>query len=363
MANMNNTYQPDYAVPPGWLVQEILEERGWSMRDLASYCDRSPKLISEIIAGKAPIGADTAIQFEKVLKVDARVWVNMEAQYRLALAREEEAEELEEYIEWAKRFPIRELIKFGVLKDNLKDVDLVKEIIEFFGLAGFKAWEKKYCSDNAAVAFRHSPSFKSSPEALSAWLRIGEIAAEEKLCPEYNEADFKKVLREIKGLSLLGPEKFCPMMKEMCASAGVIFLLVPPLPGVRLSGIARWLSPGKAVIQQTLRHKTNDHFWFTFFHEAAHILLHSKKDVFIDVEGQNIDKEEAEANEWSANFLIAKNELAVFAKGSNFTMSAVKSFARQQGIAPGIVVGQLQKCGIIPWNSLNSLKERYEWKI
>ncbi len=102
-------------------------------------------------------------------------------------------------------------------------------------------------------------------------------------------------------------------MQELCNAAGVALVLVPELPKTHLCGAARWLTPRKALIQQSMRHKSNDHFWFTFFHEAGHILLHSKKDVFID-EGKPTDTaEETEANEWAKTFLVPQGHRSAFA--------------------------------------------------
>jgi hypothetical protein len=143
----------------------------------------------------------------------------------------------------------------------------------------------------------------------------------------------------------------------------VVFLLIKPFSRLRLSGVARWLVPGKGIIQQTLRHKTNDHFWFTFFHEAAHLLLHSRKALFID--GEKLpgdDKEEAEANHWAANLLVPQQEIEKFVSAGSFDLESVTMFSEKIDVAPGIVVGQLQNRKAVPWNSpLNHLKLPFEW--
>ena len=92
MARAINQFRPDYAVPLGWVLEERLEVQGISHAEFARRCARSPKLISEIIAGKAPLEPETALQFEKVLGVDAGVWLGIESDYRLHRARENEAE-------------------------------------------------------------------------------------------------------------------------------------------------------------------------------------------------------------------------------------------------------------------------------
>ena len=82
---------PDIAIPPGELLAEEIEARGMSQRDLAALMRRPPQVISEIIRGRKAITPRTAIEIEQALGTPASVWVGLEAQYRLALARQEVA--------------------------------------------------------------------------------------------------------------------------------------------------------------------------------------------------------------------------------------------------------------------------------
>ncbi len=88
MAAATNQFRPDHAVPPGWILAERLEVEGISPAGFARRCGRSPKLISEIMSGKAPLDPGTALQFEKVLGVDAGIWLGIESDYRSHRARE-----------------------------------------------------------------------------------------------------------------------------------------------------------------------------------------------------------------------------------------------------------------------------------
>ena len=90
MTHQTNTYQPDYATAPGVLLREYLETQGLSQAEFARRCGRSPKLISEILSAKAPILPRTALAFERVLGLDASIWLGLENDYRLHLARQEE---------------------------------------------------------------------------------------------------------------------------------------------------------------------------------------------------------------------------------------------------------------------------------
>ena len=83
--------ESDLAIPPGELLAEELEARGMTQRDLATLMGRPPKVISEIVRGRKAITPRTAIEIEEALGTPASVWVGLEAQYRLALARQEVA--------------------------------------------------------------------------------------------------------------------------------------------------------------------------------------------------------------------------------------------------------------------------------
>ncbi len=359
MVTATNQYKPDYAVSPGWLLEERLEVQGISHAEFARRCGRSAKLISEIIAGKAPLEPETAIQFEKVLGVDASIWLGIESDYQLHRAREAEAKEAAAAVDWAKAFPVRELVKRACFPRPESDADAVSKLLAFFGVGSIDAWIGRYSLAN--VAFRHSPSFKSNKAALVTWLRLGEIEAERQDCAEYNERRFRQAVRDIRGLTRQPVGAALQQTERLCNEAGVALALVPPLPKTALSGAARWLTPRKAVIQLSARHKSDDHLWFSFFHEAAHVLLHSKKQIFVDEAFGEDAGLEAEANEWASNILIPQRPWEQFIAAPLFSEVAVQEFADEQGIAPGIVVGMLQHQRLLPWTHLNGLKVRLTW--
>ncbi|MCY3878901.1 MAG: ImmA/IrrE family metallo-endopeptidase [Rhodobacteraceae bacterium] len=360
MVTVTNEFSPDYAVPPGWILKDRLESEGISQAEFARRCGRSPKLVSEIISGKAPLEPGTALQFEKVLNVDAGIWLGIESGYRLHRAREAEARKAAASAEWVKAFPVQDLVKRGCFQRPKSDVETVSGLLAFFRVGSVDAWTARYGMAN--VAYRHSPKFKSGEAALATWLRLGEIAAERQECADFDGRQFEQGLQSIRRLTREPIVEAFRQTMKLCNEAGVALALIQPLPKTALSGAAWWLSPRKAVIQLTARHKSDDQLWFSFFHEAAHILLHSKKGVFIDGIRGNDTEQEIEANEWASNFLVPKPAWDRFAESSPRKAHIVREFADAQGIAPGIVVGMLQHEGLLPWTHLNGLKIRLSWK-
>jgi hypothetical protein len=240
-------------------------------------------------------------------------------------------------------------------------VEQVRELLRFFGIASPDQWEVLWGQPSAA--FRQTLAFQSEPEAVSAWLRQGEIEAQRIPLQPYSDTTFRQVLTEVRRLTIEPPEVFCSKLVHLCATAGVAVVFIPPLPKVRISGATRWLTPDKALIQLSLRYKTDDQLWFTFFHEAGHILLHGKRDVFLEDDSIE-DGKEREANEFAARALIPPDRMAAFLRTSKrglMRKEDIRAFAIALGIAPGIVVGRLQHDRHVPFTHCNDLKRRFAW--
>lgn len=356
--------KPDGPAPaPGDVIAEILRSRDMSASELARRCGRSPKLIIDILAGRAPIEPETALQIGRVLGQDPAFWMELEARYRLRLAAASETSRMPSASEWANRFPLRELEARGLIPRAGGPVGAIPHLLRLFGAGTIEACEDRF-DELASVSYRHSPSFKSSEGALLIWLRLGERRAEEAEAADYDRKAFLSALARARGLTAMEVPRFLPILVSMLASVGVVFALEKPLRGVALSGVARWISPRRALIQQTLRHRSNDHFWFTFFHEAAHLLHHSRKSTFIDGSDELMRErpdDEQEANDWASGFLVSTASMKAFLVAGSFSRGDVVKFAAREGIAPGIVVGQLQKRGVLPYSALNDLKLRLDF--
>ena len=354
-----NEYQPDYAVPPGDVLAVELEMRGMTQQELAKRTGLTPKHIVAIAKAKSSITPETAIKLERALGMPAEYWLNLESQYQEVLARLEEENQLDRDLGWLKRIPVAAMAKSGWLQKHKDAKAQLIEVLRFFGIASVEQWDDMW--PNLNVAYRQHNSHEVFPEAVSAWLRQGEIEAAQIHCEPYDRANFRQALDEIRGLTTQAPEIFVPRMQELCAKAGVAIVFVPALPKTGVSGATRWINPQKALIQLSLRYKTDDHLWFTFFHEAGHILLHGKKELFIEGSNGLDAAKEGEANEFAQIELIPKKLFAAFLAQKPYSKALIERFAREIGIAPGIVVGQLQHKGLLPRSYCNDLKQTFKW--
>ncbi len=352
-----NQFKPDYAVPPGETLLETLEAIGMSQAELAERTGRPKKTINEIIKGKTAIIPETALQFERVLGTPAGFWNNLERNYQETLARINEQKSLERQIDWLKKMPLNALIKMGWVKKHSGKVQQLQEVLNFFGIASPEQWETRW--RGAQVSYRTSKMFSNNPYAIASWLRVGELTARNISCKPFEASKFRNALLSIRQLTVKPPEHFQQEVIRLCADAGVAVAFVPEIPKIRASGATWWMNPNKAVIQLSLRYKTDDQLWFSFFHEAGHILLHGKKEIFIEGDGKN--SKEDEADRFASDFLIPLKQYKQFIQSGRYSKAAIQKFASEIGIAPGIIVGRLQHDDIILHSFCNDLKKRFKW--
>lgn len=360
-------FEPDHAVPPGDTLREVLDDLDMSQAELARRTGLSTKTVNLISQGVAPLSHETALLLEKVTGVPARAWNRLEAQWQEQLAREHEQARLAQDTEWLSALPIAELQQRGWLPQIDGRADLIRAICKFFGVASQQAWYDVWRQPRAA--FRRSKKFTIEEGATAAWLRIGELKARDIECEPYDARRFKHNLALIRNLTVEPPEIFELEVVRLCAEAGVALVFVPELSGTRANGATWWISSTKALVQLSLRYKREDIFWFSLFHEAGHILLHGKRNLFV----------ESRAGAANEDFLIddqnAEDEADAFARDTlippQFTselitlrdLEEIKAFASRLNIAPAIVVGRLQHEGRLGWNVGNRLIRRFEFSV
>lgn len=340
---------------PGDTILETIEYMRMSQVELAERLGKTPSKVHELISGKEAITVSTAIQLERVLGIDAKFWLNRETIYREKLSRIEQEEVLESYVGWLKEQPITQLKQLGYIKRDKPDPLMVDELLQFYGVVSPNQWESVYIKDFALTDFRRSQVSKTLLGSISAWLRIGELNFLKEDLVTFDKEGFKKALIEIKDIVQSQPEDYASKLKSICSSCGVALIYSHSIANAPISGATRWIG-GNPLIQLTDRFKTNDHFWFTFFHEAGHILLHGKKDIFLEeLSGfENDLQKENEANNFASNWLLPSS----FTKDIQEPINdkEVRRLARVYNTHPAIVVGRLQYLKLVPQSFGSSFK-------
>lgn len=352
-------FSPDWVSPPGDTIDDLLDERGWTQAQLAERTGFTRKHVNDLVRGRATITADTASRLSTVLGGPVQFWLTREAQYQAAIERQRMLDALREDAVWLRELPVAWMVKQGWVQRHSHRGAQVEECLRYFGVASVDTWRETYASPLAA--FRASEKVAKKLGAVAAWLRQAERQATEVRTDPYDRAAFKTLLPELRALTQESdPSVFVPRLQELCAAVGVAVVFVPAPPGCPVHGATRWLAPEKAMLALSLRYKTNDQLWFSFFHECFHVLNHAKKLLFIEgIDGLDQALED-EANRFAGDLLIPPAFARVLETMS--TTSEVERMALHLGIAAGILVGRMQKEGWIPWRSyLNDLKVRYRW--
>jgi HTH-type transcriptional regulator/antitoxin HigA len=340
---------------PGDTIVDTLEHIKMSQAELSERMGKTPSKINDLISGKEPITVSTAFQLEKVLGIDAQFWLNREMIYREKLSRLDQEDALEECNDWLKTQPIKELKECGYIKTAKSGPAMAEECLKFYGVAAPPQWEALYVTQYASVNFRKSEKHKDTLSSMAAWLRIGEIEMRKLNLKAFDKDLFKQNLAEIRKLVKTHPEDFAEQLQILCLSAGVAVIYTMCISKAPINGAARWIG-GNPLIQLTDRYKLNDHFWFTFYHEAGHVLLHGKKDIFLEeYSGYTLDtQKEKEADDFANKWLLVENIENDF--GDRITEHDIRVVARKYQTHPAIVLGRLQHLGILSYSFGASLK-------
>ncbi len=343
--------------PPGDTIQETIDTIGMSQAELAERIGRPKEKLNDIIKGKEPITQKTALSLERVLGIPVSFWIKRESEYREELMRIEQQEFLQGCIDWANMFPLLDLKKLNFLPDTRNKSKLAENLLRFFQVASPKQWEQIYIDETVNAAFKISLANTSSPYAISAWLRIGEIKARKLNLPDFDKTEFKEALLKIKDIVKQQPNDFKEQLIKLCNSCGVAILFTKCLSKAPISG-ATWWKGNSPIIQLSGRYKTNDSFWFAFYHESGHILKHGKKEVFLEnIEGTVVDIEkEKEADQFAQKHLFPEAALNELKSIFNISQADIIEFAERYNTHPAVIVGQLQHHKVLKYSQGNEFK-------
>jgi len=338
-------WAPNWGVAPGEILVEALAERVMTQAELARRMARPLKTISEIATGKSAITPETAIQLERVLGISASFWNGLEARYREALASERARKELEDQVSWANRFPVAAMVKHGLLPSTSEGPDRIADLLSFFRVSSPLGWQQHWAAQVASYRLPKSPT--RSEAALAAWLRWGEMVAAEIRPASFDPGKLVDAIPVIRSLTRLAAFPVAiERLRRTCAEAGVVAVYVPELPGARVSGAARWTREGVPVIQVTLRYRADDQFWHTVFHELGHIVRDPRRETRVEdretPDGASDEPDiETNADLFARNALIPPDAYTSLVQTGDFSPRAVREFAREIGVSPGVVAGRL----------------------
>lgn len=351
----------DFIIHPGETLQEVLEDRGMSQKELAIRTGMTEKHVSTIIHGLKPVSVAFAKRLEYALGIEAAFWIQLQANYD------------------------RELLEFEELnhitQEELSIIKNLKEVIEYFCERG---WMNK--DDNSSVkvlelrkllnisnlsditglvynaAFRAQiKNNKIDPYVLFAWQRMCELLVQDiKVASRVDIEKLRKLIPEIKNTMFLRANSIQRRLEEIFAECGIAFKIVKNFKGAPVQGFIKTADNKRVVLCITIRQSYADIFWFTLFHEIAHIINGDMKNRFVDFDSVS-NELEARADKFASNILIPKKDYKKFTDKGDFSFKAITDFAGICEVQPFIVIGRLMKDGKIDWTLYSKERLRYKW--
>ncbi len=346
-----NEYKPQSVSHPGFTLSEKLREMGMGSKEFSIRTGKPEKTISAVIKGTSSITPEMAVKFEDVLKIPASFWLSRQRRYDEYLARVKREEDIAKAFEWAKKFPYAKMANLGWVAATRKIEEKVTALFDFFGVSNHKAWEAYYYNQALKVSFRISLAHTNESMAVAAWLREGELQSRQIEIPAYDAPGLKNALPEIKTIMATHPENFFEQLQDICQRAGVKVVYTPCLPKAPIHGSTRWLGD-TPLIQLSARYKTNDKFWFTFFHEVGHILLHGKK--YISIENVDYDEQdlikEQEADAFAIQHTFSEAEEKEVLAFMHLEKDDIIRFAKKFNTHPAMIIGRLHRKGLMHYS-------------
>ncbi len=351
-------YIADVAIPPGETLLELLESNNMTQAELAKRIGFSKKHVNEIIKGKSAITAETAVKLENIFSPPASFWINLEANFREALVRIEEKHGDDEK-KITQKIPYAEMADYGWVPRTNKLKDKIINLRNFFRVSNLSLIRE---TPAYSAAFRTAKEDQTSSLALAAWLEKGISEANKIETKSFAKEKLEELIPALRKMTQKKPNNFHDKLVSLLADSGITFVLVPYLENTYAHGAVKWLSKDKVMVQLSLRYKYADIFWFSFFHELGHILLHGKRNEYIEYEEIKNVKKEKEADKFAANILIPKNNYENLLQRGEFDKATIIKFAKKLEISSDIVVGRLYHDKILDYHIYTNLRRQYDYK-
>ena len=348
-----------WASSPGDYIRKTLRFKGLTQADFTNRCDLDHDEASMVFSEQGPISIDLAKKLSKELGGSDGFWVE---RYKCYFEEKRKADEnIQELLDWAKKIP-KQFVKSVVVDEIPKDrEESAATLLRFFNVKSLDSWYEEFSPALATVSFKSHGELADASEKIISWIRYGQLVAENHVdvLPDFSKERLIESLDRIKKISRVwDPKKFIPEISNSLRDVGVVFVCTRAPKSTPVSG-ASFLSPaGYPVLMMSFRYLSDDQFWFSLFHELGHLVLHLEKGIFVEGGGVN-SLEESEADEFASSVLFPKHLKDELLGLRSKDWRKILRLAKDNNLSPGILVGQLQRSGAVPYSHLNKLKKRY----
>ena len=333
----------DLIIHPGETIADVLEDRGITQAELASRAGVSPAYVSNVIAGKKGISANFAMGLEYALGVPKSFWLNLQANYEAELLEVNEEQTITDE-ERKVREDLKDIVKYlrkqgKMLIGENKDESILslRKVLQISNITNLKEMIP-------TGAFRMAGNAAVNPNVLGAWIRLCQLAGNDKtISAKFEKKYTNDLIQEIKSIMCCKNAELQRDLKNVMEKYGIDFSVVKNFRGAPVHGYISQKNDGIYQMVLTIRGAFADIFWFSLFHEIGHIVNGDigKNLKFLDY-GNDYDKELA-ADLFASNMLLSPESYKAFIQRNDFSIEAICRYAESQHVMPYIVIGRLQK--------------------
>lgn len=364
MSNVDE-YKDIVAFHPGYYIAEIIEDMGISQSEFAIRMGTTAKTLSQLINGQANISNDLAKKLSTMMGTSVEIWQNLQSTYDKKLIEIQQAKDFDAQADLAKEIDYKYFVDVIGLPTTRNINEKVANLCKFFKVADLRIMLQQ----DFLVNFRASGACNREKNIINsrAWIQTAMNISQNIETKPYNAEKLKEYLQELRGMTVKKPAEFLPRMREIFATCGIAFVLLPHLKNSGVNGAVKWVTEDRVVLAMNNRGLDADKFWFSLFHEIKHILQQKIKTVFVNSTVEKMidinNKLEMEADKFATDFLISPADYKRLAPSKYISDDEIVKFAKTIGIHPGIVAGRLQHEGIIAQSRCSKLKEKYVIEI
>lgn len=333
------------AFPPGDFLAEELEARHWSQNDFAEILGRPAQFVSEIISGKKEITRESAAQIGAAFNQSPELWLNLQNSYLLWRQGHDTA--TQDGLDLVRRrarlnalAPVALLRKRGFLSGSTV-AELEQEIRALYDIDDLD-------QDPGFLAAARRTNRDEPTPTQKAWLACARRAARAVQVRTYNQEALRRLGEDLARFAT-DSAAFADLPLRY-ADAGIRLVYLEAFPGSKLDGTSFLLDDMSPVIALSGRGHRLDKVLFTLLHETAHVVLgHVRLDAFvIDEDGRCADPRERAADELALTWTFPR---AVSQPPELVRRPWLEAEARRHGVHPVVVLGYLQKQGLIDWRT------------
>lgn len=289
------------ATPPGATIKEQLKDRGMSQKEFAARMNLSEKHISKLINGEVQLTADVAVRLETVLGVPAKFWSQLEAIYREKIVKAEAENAMDVDVVLARKFPYNEMSKNGWVPETRDIKEKVINLRKYFEVVNLSLLDNAQITK---IACRRLVITEKSDLTLLAWAQEVKLRAREIHTASINLKRLETSIPELRKMKGLSPKECYSKIEKILLDCGIVVVFLPKLKGSFLHGVT-FSDGNKIVVGLVIEEKDGKKFWFSLFHELAHIILGHVNQL-----NGTTDEDEKNADQWANNYICISDDSA-----------------------------------------------------